>query len=273
MLLNVQKISATILITKVFVSIAMGQGGDPEVRELINTWQNHYEASIENIDDYVVVMDHQTVYYKKAYDNGRPYFRSRVEGADERELVSGSNLTDAEVFSRVYDAVLEKAVYKGSDRVNGHDVHVLYLDKLEGLVEEPWAPQRFEDVYLRIDPEKWVVRELELKARILHEGEERVINQVIQERDYRTVEGMQIPYETIVITKGLALTEEERREAKEGIAQAERELEAMPEAQRRMIEQMMGDRLEKYKQMLEDDVFETVYRVEEVRVNTGTENF
>lgn len=276
MLVGAKNIFNTLLFTLVFTLVATfaaAQGGDPKVKEIIQSWQDHYEASIENINDYVVVMDHQTVYYKKAWDNGRPYFKSRVKERDQQELESGSNLTDAEVFSRVYEAVMQDGEYKGTDELNGHRVHVIYVKKAENIVDEPWAPHKFEDVYLRIDPETWVLRELEYKVHIEYEGEDRIINQAFQQRDFRDVEGMQYPYETAVIIRGLALTEEERREAKEGIEQFERELENMPDAQRQMLEQMAGDRLEQFKQMLEDDLYETVNRVREVRVNTGMEDF
>jgi len=263
------------LVLMVFYSLlaspVSGQG-DPEVRDILETWQRHYEASIENIDDYVVVRDNQTVHYIKAYDNGRPYFKSRVEGADQQELASGKNLTEAEVFSKVYDAILENGVYKGTEELNGHQVHVLYVDKITDIIDEPSAPEALEDVYLRIDPDEWVLRELDFHVRLDYEGEERIVNQVMQMRDYRDVEGMQISYETAIIIRGLALTDAERREAEEGLAEFERELEEMPESQRRMVEQMMGDRLAQFKRVLEEDVFETVNRVEEVRVNTGMEH-
>ncbi len=262
---------ATVFLLTQGFNLASVQGADPEVREILRTWQRHYEASIENIDNFIVVRDDQTVYYKKAYDNGRPYFESRVEDRKEEELASGSNLTDSDVFSRAHKTLLEQGVYKGLDEVGDYEVHVIYVDKAENLVEEPWAPEKLEDVYLRIDPEKWVVRELEYKMRVKHEGEERIIHQILQHRDYRNVEGMDVSYETSIIIRGLALTEEERREAEEGIAEAERELENLPEAQRRMMEQMFGDQLEKFKQMLEEDQYETKSRVKEVRVNTGLE--
>ena len=269
---NFYKLLFTLTFTFV-ATFAVAQGGDPEVREIIQSWQDHYEASIENIDDYVVVMDQQTVHYKKAWDNGRPYFKSRVKDADQQEVTSGSNLTDAEVFSRVYEALMKDGEYKGTDEVNGYQVHVVYVEKVENIVDEPWAPHTFEDVYLRIDPNDWVLRELEYKTHIEYEGEDRIINQAFQQRDYRDVEGMQYPYETAIIIRGLALTEEERREAEEGLADFERQLEEMPEAQRRMVEQMAGDQIERFRQMLEDDRYETVNRVREVRVNTGMEDF
>ena len=256
------------IINSLMASPASGQG-DPEVKDVLETWQRYYEASIENIDDYVVVRDNQTVYYTKAYDNGRPYFQSRVEGADQQELASGTNLSDAEVFSKVYDAILEDGVYKGTEDINGHRVHVLYVDKITDIIDDPSAPEALEDVYLRIDPDKWVLRELDFQVRLDYEGEERIVNQVMQMRDYRDVEGMQVSYETAIIIRGLALTDAERREAEEGLAEFERELEAMPESQRRMVEQMMGDRLAQFKRILEEDIFETVNRVQEVRVNTG----
>ncbi len=276
MLPHVEKNLNTMMFTLIFTFVAIltaAQGGDPEAREIIQSWQDHYEESIENIDDYVVVMDQQTVYYKKAWDNGRPYFKSRLKDSDQQEVTSGSNLTDAEVFSHVYEAVMTDGEYKGIDEVNGNQVHVVYVEKAENIVDEPWAPHTFEDVYIRIDPENWVLRELEYKMHIEYEGEDRVINQVFQQRDYRDVKGMQYPYETAIIIRGLALTEEERREAEEGLAEFERRLEEMPEAQRRMLEQMAGDQIEQFRQMLEDDLYETVNRVREVRVNTGMEDF
>ncbi len=100
--------TAFIIVFSIVAALAAAQGGDPEARNIIQSWQDHYEASMENIDDYVVVMDQQTIYYKKAWDNGQPYFKSRVKDADQQELASGSNLTDAAVFSRVYEAVMQK---------------------------------------------------------------------------------------------------------------------------------------------------------------------
>ncbi len=257
-----------IILSLIFSAPVFSRGGDPEALEVLNTWRTHYEESIEGIDDFIVVKEQQTIYYEKAYDNGRPYFQARVETEAEEDLESTSPVTDADLFSKVYSSLQEKAIYKGTDEVNGHHVHVIYVNELEGIFD-PDMPQIFKDVYLRIDPDKWVLREAQHTAEIEYEGGVRKVTQVMQNRDWRDVKGMQVAYETAIIIRGLSLTEEERQEAMESIRKFEKELEGMPEVQRRMVEQMMGDQVANARRMLEDDEVEMVSRVKEVKVNTG----
>lgn len=250
-----------------------GQDGDPKAVELLETLQERYEESIEGIDDFIIVMDNQTIYNKKAYDNRRPYFKTRTETEDMGEAESTSTVTDTDLFSKV-PAVKEKASYEGTEEINGHEVHVIYVDKLEGLHDLPHTEYELEDLKLYIDTDKWVLRQMEYTAEFTTEnGESRKVTPVIQHKDFRNVEGMMIAYETNSIIKGLELSEEERQEAREGIEEYEKKLEEMPEMQREMAERMMGDQIEEFKKMLEEDQFETVRVVEEVKVNTGMEDF
>jgi arginine utilization protein RocB len=158
--------------------------------------------------------------------------------------------------------------------VNGHPVHVVYIDKLEGVMETSGPDDALRDIYLHIDPEDWVVRQMEYSAPFTdEEGQVREVHPVIRNRDFRDVKGMMIPYETATTISGLAMTEEERQEAKRFIKEVEEQLEEMPEQQRKMAKQMMGDRLKEAKQALKENQIERVREVKEVRVNTGMEDF
>ncbi len=108
-----------------------------------------------------------------------------------------------------------------------------------------------------------------------YEGEMRELTMAMQQRDYREVKGMQASYETGIIVRGLALTESEseRKQAEEGLKQFEEELESMPEAQRRVVEQMAGERIARCFCMPEEDHSKTVNRVRSVQVNTGMDDF
>jgi len=264
----------TFLLILLFPGHAVTQGGDPEAVEILETLQQRYEASIEGIDDYVVVMNGRTIYHKKAYDNGRPYFKTRGEGEFREDAEAASKLRDADFFSEVYSAVKERASYEGTGEIEGHRVHRIYIDRLEALIDDPHLDETLEDVWLYIDTDQWVVRQMAYTVEFTtDDGEVREISPVIQHRDYRNVEGMMLAYEIVTEVSGLALTDEERRQAEEAMDEFEKQMEEMPQAQRQMLEQMMGGRIEEFKKMLEEDRLEIKSRVEEVRVNTGLEDF
>ncbi len=273
-LIILKQVALNALIYLMMLLIAIpAYGSDQQALEVLEEWKQEYEASIEGIDDYVVERENQTVYYKKAYDNGRPYFKSRVEGYDEEDLESTSNLSDADLFSDVYESVREQAEYRGTEELNGFQVHVIYVEEMEEELFGEHGPQNLRDIYLRIDPDKWVLREIEYTMDFEYEDELRELTMAMNPRDYRAVEGMQVSYETRIVARGLALTEEERRDAEERMEEFEQQLEDMPEERRQMVEQMAGDRIEQARSMLEDDHIEMINRVESVRVNTGMEEF
>lgn len=255
-----------------FLSIATsGQSGDSKALEVMETLQEHYEESIEGIDDYVLVKEQNTIYHKKAYDDGRPYFKTKTK-TKNMEGVESASARNEDLYSEFTGAVKDKATYEGKGEVEGHNVHILYVDKLEleGFDDDQAIDQTIEDLYLYIDPDNWVIRQMEYTAEFKgEEGKVREVSPVIQNRDYRDVEGMMIPYETSITVEGLTLSDEERQQAKEGL----KKFEEMPESQKEMMQDMMGDKVEKYRKMIKEDRYESVEKVEEVRVNTGLEDF
>lgn len=275
-MLKKSKVFSGILTILSFIFFSMtvySQKGDSKALEVLEKLQERYEESIEGIDDYVMEKGQHTIYYKKAYDDGRPYFKVKTENAGRMESATAGN---KDLYSQLSGQVKEKATYEGTDEVDGHHVHILHVNELEidNLNDDPNVDNTIEDLYLYIDPGKWVIRQMEYTVEFTDEnGEVREVSPVIQNRDFRDVEGMKIPYETSTTITGLTLTEEEHKEAEEGLEKFEEDLQEMPEAQRKMAKQMMGDRIKKYRKMIDENEYKSVTKVKEVRVNTGMEDF
>lgn len=244
---------------------AVAEPADPDAAKIVEKAQQHYEDSIRNIDDMEVVLEKHTNYYKKAEQDGHPYLEfvgQKATGIDA--LASdGYDLSTPSVFTDLK----ENARYKGEDVVNDQPVHVLYIDKLVMPAEEAGASQTMEDARFYIDSDDWILRQVSFTTDVQVDGNTQMVDAVTTFKDYRNVEGMMIAYRTVTHVTGLSetLTAEERKEAEQAI----RELEKVPAAQREMAERMMGDKISRYKKMLEDDRMETVQVIEEVRVNTG----
>jgi hypothetical protein len=244
---------------------------DKKAEEILEDLRENYEASIKGIEDFVVVAEQHTTYYKKAWDNDRPYFKTKSKLKKEK---TGSATNSWSIYSpEKFSEIVNNASYYGMVNIEGHTVHVIHIDNPELMMDEfddSGYVEDIKDFRLYIDPGDWVIRKVEFNVLIKsddgvqREGEVQVI-----ENDFRNIEGMMIPYKTEIIYTGLALTDEQRREAEEGLVEMEKELENMPDVQRQTLEQMMGSKIELYRKMIEEDQMVYVNVVKEVKVNTG----
>jgi len=142
--------------------------------------------------------------------------------------------------------------------------------------------EEFEDVdepigsiSLYFDDEHWVLRKMKFSTMAeIEEGDVRMIEPVIRMQDYRNINGLMIPFVTTISVHGLSehLSEEEREQAMDALAELEKELEQIPEEQRAILEQMMGGQLDQLRQMLDEDMIEFVIEIKEVLVNVGHES-
>ena len=53
--------------------------GQISATEVLDNMRETHERAIQNIDDYTLVTDMYTAYYKKTYVDGRPTFKSQVQ--------------------------------------------------------------------------------------------------------------------------------------------------------------------------------------------------
>ncbi|MCF8302763.1 MAG: hypothetical protein K9I94_05750 [Bacteroidales bacterium] len=245
---------------------------DQKAVEILESMQERYEQSIEDIDDYLMEKGKHTIFYKKAFtEDGKPYFKTKTKGNNKKDMGSAS-ATNKDLYSQFSSKAKEKAIYERTDKVDGHEVHVIYIDQMEikGFNADRDTEDAVEDIYLYIDSDKLVVRKMKYTITSkIKGGEPRKVSPVVKNKDFRNVEGMLIPYETATVIKGLTLTEEERKKIEKGLSDFEKEMEEMPESQREMMEQMAGDKIERYRKMIEKDQYEQVKRVKNIEVNTG----
>ena len=91
----------------------------------------------------------------------------------------------------------------------------------------------------------------------------------IEMKDFRKVNGLLIPYRTIMTIGGgvSKLSPEQEQEMRRGLAEMQKQLEAMPPAEREMAEKMMKPQMEMMEKMLGGGG--DVTNVKSVTINTG----
>lgn len=245
--------------------------------QVLDNMRDAHEQSIRNIDDYTVVTDMYTAQYKKTYVDGRPTFKSRVQikgmeqfGGDEQ--MASSTMMHTELFDDdVYNYLRQNAEYRGTETVDGNRTHILFVSDLEPLAEED-EEDIAQNGYFYVDADIWVLRKMKFNVESeVEPGQVQEMQPVIRFLDYRNIEGLHIPFRTVMELGDLdaTISPEEREEARRAMQEFERELEQMPEQQRKMMEQMMKPQMERFEKMLEGDKLEIVIEVEDVQVNTG----
>jgi len=251
--------------------------GQVSATEILDNMRETHERGIQNIDDYTIVTDMYTAYYKKTYVDGRPTFKSRVQirGLEQfggSEEMASSTMMHTELFDdKVYNFLSQNAEYRGTETIDGHRTHVLFVPDLEPLAEDD-EEDIAQNGYFYIDADLWILRQMKFDIKTeVDEGQMQEMQPVIRFLDYQNIEGLQIPFRTVMEFGQLdeTISPEEMEEARQAMQEFERELEQMPEQQRKMMEQMMRPQMERFEKMLEGDTIEIVIEVEDVQVNTG----
>lgn len=246
------------------------------VEQVLDNMVKEYERGVQNIDDYTVVTDLYTAQYKKTYVDGRPTFKSRVQITGMEQFGGDAVSTSAMGHSEFYDTKMfnhlkQNAEYRGIETVDGARTHTLFVSELADLVEEQNADQA-KNVHFYIDTDMWVLRKMTFDMEIPDDaGQVQQMNSAILFQDYRNIEGMNMPFKTVMEMEGLdsAISEEEREEARRSLQEMKEQLDAMPQQQRKMMERVMGSSMRQLEKMLEGEKFEIVIEVKEVKVNTG----
>ncbi len=251
--------------------------GQISATEVLDNMRETHERAIQNIDDYTLVTDMYTAYYKKTYVDGRPTFKSQVQikGLEQfggSEDMASSTMMHTDLFDEdVYNFLSQNAQYEGTETVDGYQTHVLFVPDLEPITEEG-EEEYAQNGYFYVDADLWILRKMKFDVETeIEPGQVQEMQPVIRFLDYRDIEGLQIPFKTVMELgdTDATISPEDREEARQAMRELERELEQMPEQQRKMMEQMMKPQIERFEKMLEGDKFEIVIEVEEVQVNTG----
>jgi hypothetical protein len=171
----------------------------------------------------------------------------------------------------------ERARIAGTDQVDGRRVQVVVVDDFTGL-ELPSMPGevgaddvRFRTVHFSMDDD-FLIRKVEMDAEVVkNDGTASPVHMTMFLEDYREVSGYFHPFRTRTVSRGiLGAVDVDQAELRKQLDEMKKQLESMPEAQRAMMEGMMGPQIERLQSMLlEDGDMEMTVTVTDLKVNAG----
>ena len=189
---------------------------------------------------------------------------------EDSETGAGAGV-DAQDMASSMNTFMRTARLVGTSEVDGHDAFHLQSDAMN--IVEPMNGEEFRIDTMKLwnDKEHYVPLKMAMEGAISSGVESRPI--VIETRmmDYRNVpdSSMYEPYRQMVRMSGMMNDEQKAQmaEAREQLAEFEKQLASMPASQRQMMESMMGSRMEQFRKMAGGGDMEFEMVVNEIRVN------
>lgn len=255
--------------------VAAGDAIAQDAGDILRTALDRYEERVQGIDDYTVtysIMGQDiSTHLRKQMVDGHPLFVPADENAESMDRWDPY---------REFPKIAARAEHVGTETIDGVQAHGLRIDDFEGLdvgvppqVQGEFQPRA---LTIWIDTGEYLMRRMDLEGVVEAGGQERPMEMTALMQDYRTVEGMPHPFRTTIRVEGMSvgdgLSEAEAAEARERLAELDRQMTEMPDSQRQMMERMMGTQLEQLRKMVESGAFETELVVTDLRVNTGPPN-
>ncbi|NNM05468.1 MAG: hypothetical protein HKO65_10225 [Gemmatimonadetes bacterium] len=174
---------------------------------------------------------------------------------------------------------VEHTRFVGREELDGETVLVFTIDDFSAidLPQMPGAGEGSEDFNPKsfrysMTEDDFLLREVQMEGEAKQDdGTLAPVNMNMFLEDYREVDGYIHPFVTRVITEGaLEAANVDQEELQQQLDQLQAQLDQMPEAQRAMMEQMMGPQIEQLKKMLGGDgAMEMTITVKELKVNAG----
>jgi hypothetical protein len=260
----------TMLALLLAASAAVPPAAAQSAQSVLRTAFETYEQRVASIESYTVVQETMGVqvenYFEKRLVDGRSVFRMPGD-ADEGM---------GDFYSKL-DGYGQHARLQGRETLQGEECYVLAFDDLSQIrLNEGFEPQQGNfhprtGTFL-IDTDDLVVRRITIEGEWEHEGTRHPSTMIVHMQDYRTVDGMPYPFQTVVTVEGLppsGMSEEDLQKARESMEELQKQMEQMSDQQRAMMEQMMKPQLEQMERMLQASQMEFSVLVKELRVNTG----
>lgn len=235
-----------------------------------------YLRRMEGVENYTIVQTvmgvETTVYFEKEVVDGKPRFNAHtVIAAGQR--IEHSPDADDDIYASL-KAYAGRTTLRGMETIDGRRTYALLIRDFSGM--PGFNAQEMDDVEissatLYLDEENYMLRRMEMEGTSLANGQPQPIAITGRFEDYREVRGMLHPFRTTMVVKGMgsSLSEAEIEEARRNLAELKAQMESMPAAQRRMMESMLGPRIEQFEAMVGGEGVEMVIEVTDLRVNEG----
>lgn len=256
--------------------VAHAQSAEDVLRDALA----QYEADMADVENYTITqtaMGFPTTHYAERAEGGDPldytYYAVLPTGLEPME--SEGTMSSPYVL---LDRIAEHARYGGTEEVGGTDTHVIVVDdfqevveEFEALPEEAEGELEIETLTLYLGTDDHYVHRMRMEGTMEQEGRTSPVVMTSQFSDYRTVDGLTVPFHTTMEMEGVegAMDAGEREEARRQLEEARQQMASMPPEQREMMERMMGDQLERLEQMLGGEGFAFEVEVTDVQVNAG----
>lgn len=235
---------------------------------------------LEDVDTYMTTVTMQGAMdlfdslhvYVRRTDAGTFETRTKAFGgmADMANQMGASTAPTGDLLAtnrQLYTLFKDVATYAEKTLLDGYEVHVLAVEDATPLYRSMAGDEGMPDAMearnarLYIDAETWDPRKMEMDVTTRSGGEVRTMHTVTEMRDYRQVGPMRYPFR-VINRMSSPLSEAERAEMAARHEEMKKQLEKLPEAQRKQIEGML-----EMSDAITGEEMEMVIVTERLRVN------
>lgn len=250
-------------------------------QEILDEARDRYQSQIEDVDNYrvtqTVMGSETTAYYEKETVDGQATFVLKDLEAGGLIDPDDSDMRDQLASPyRLYTELGERASLAGTETVDGESCYVLEVSDLSaedletfgGSASDQWTPKSL-TVYM--DEDDYLVRRFVIEGDITQGGKSQAAKFIADLRDYRTVDGFTHPFLMEVSTEGfdMGMSPEQQAQMKESLQKMQEKMADMPPQQRKMMEKVMGGKMQKMMEMMASGAFGFTVEVKELEVNAG----
>jgi hypothetical protein len=229
-------------------------------QSVVDEMKARHKDQLETVDNYVIETNLYTAYHRKVTRNGQTTYETATRMSGQSETLNALGTTPTTTSGVAYlDRLAAHATYDGTESINGAQSHVLRISD-PGAVFDEMTDEVEEMVYYVHADTYAPSRMMVTMAR--QSGGDQSPTMTINYRDYRTVDGLTLPY-VMEMVMDLGMGEEQRRQ----LQQLQEKLEQMPEQQREQMKRVMGKQFEQMQNMMAGEP--TTVEVQSVRVNDG----
>lgn len=245
-------------------------GPDQLANQLIDL-NNERLSNIESVEITIQmaamgITNQSTTQLIKRSENGESWLEPLYDDSDT-DMVSG-------VFDEQLPALIRGASSVSNDVFDGHSLYMIVIDDVDLFNELASADMEFteDDFQIKkatiwLDQDELIARRVNFEQSDVSEGEMSID---IFFNDYRYYEGLPIAHSIEYSIHGIEtqISEDDIAEARSAMRRMEEQLEQMPEAQRKVIEQQLKPQMEQFETMIESGgMTEMEIIVTDVKIN------
>lgn len=250
-------IITTITAALLFLTTSTAFGQSPA--DILDRMIQQYANSISGVETMMVISKNEGLIESEHPDT--TYYRKVImeDGTPTMQPVNSSTetpSTDYYNFKENYDAIVENAVYEGTESIDGRSAHVLLIEDISsvyGDVVGNTTPGEGEPQSgrLYIDTNDYVMLRMQFDMQFDQEYSGSID---INMKDYRDIDGMKMPFLTEMNVEGISdqFSAEDLAQAREGMEELKRQIENASGMQKRIMESAIQPQIERFEKMLEE---------------------